>query len=163
MVVEQALPLADHAEDLVADDDDLDIDVVVGNRREFLAVHHDAAVAREEDDRGIRTADLGTHRGRQAVAHCALAARRQEVTRLVDLEELCRPHLVLADIRHADRIAAHEAADLADERTRLDGLAFLAIAERMLCLELERMLKPRSELRGKVILARIELVAQEGQ
>ena len=85
------------------------------------------------------------------------------MARLVDLEELCRPHLVLADIRHADRIAAHEAADLADERTRLDGLAFLAIAERMLCLELERMLKPRSELRGKVILARIELVAQEGQ
>ena len=70
---------------------------------------------------------------------------------------------MLADIRHADCITAHEAADLADECARLDGIAFLAIAERMLCLELERMLEPRSELRGKVILARIELVAQERQ
>ena len=104
VAIKEALPLADHAEDEIVDDDDLHVDVVVGERRHLLAVHHDAAVAGDEDDGLVWTADLRAERRGQAEAHRAEAARRDELARTTFRVELRRPHLMLTDIRRDDRI-----------------------------------------------------------
>ena len=46
----------------------------------------------------IRMRDLHAERRRQAVAHRAEAARGHPAVRLLETEELRRPHLVLADL-----------------------------------------------------------------
>ena len=48
MIIEKPLPLPDHTENKIVHDDDFNINVVVGERREFLDIHHDRAVAREQ-------------------------------------------------------------------------------------------------------------------
>ena len=46
-VVEHALPLIDHAQDIVVEDDGLDIDAIFMEGCKFLAVHHDTAITSE--------------------------------------------------------------------------------------------------------------------
>ena len=163
MVIEQALPLANHAQNAVVDDDDLDIDVVIGNRRKLLAVHHDAAIACEQHDLAVRLADLGPHRRRQAIAHGPLATRGQEMTRLIDVKKLRRPHLMLADIRDGDRIFIRQLADLPDQCSRLDEITFFPIAERTLLAHGDGMLKPILVLCCKCPARSTELFLEQGQ
>lgn len=72
--VKHALPLIDHPEDVIVENDDLDVDAVLMKGSKFLTVHHDAAVAGKEDDRRLRTAYFRSHGRRKAVAHGSQAA-----------------------------------------------------------------------------------------
>ena len=56
----------------------------------------------------------------QAEAHRAQAARVDPQARLVEADELRRPHLVLADVGGDDGLAAGEAVDLRHQVLRLD-------------------------------------------
>ena len=69
-------------------------------RGKFLAAHHDAAVAGKQNHLFIRTAQLCTHGGGQTEAHGPQTAAGQEMTGLVHIIELGRPHLMLSYIGH---------------------------------------------------------------
>ena len=102
--VKHALPLIDHAQDVVVENDDFDVDTVLMECGKFLTVHHDAAVAGKEDDRRSGTADFSTHGRRKAVPHRPQSPGGNEVPRFIQVEELSRPHLMLADVGNDDRI-----------------------------------------------------------
>src|SRR5690606_35381040 len=53
----------------VVDDQHDDGQVVLNGRGELLAMHHEAAVAGQADDRTLGVQALGTYGGRQAIAH----------------------------------------------------------------------------------------------
>ena len=74
VTVEETLPLPDHAEDGVVDDDNLHVDVVVRHRRKLLTVHHDAAVARDENNLLVGVREFRADRSGQAVPHRTEAA-----------------------------------------------------------------------------------------
>ncbi len=71
LLVEQRLPLTDHAEVAVVDQRNLDRHTLDRAGREFLVGHLEAAVAVDRPDLGLGLAHLGAHRGRHGVAHRA--------------------------------------------------------------------------------------------
>ena len=150
VTVEEPLPLPDHAEDGVVHNDNLHIDVVVRHRRKFLAVHHDAAVARDEDNLLVGVRELRADRGGQPVAHRAETARGEEVARRMAAEELCRPHLMLPHIRNADRILRNELTHTTDELLGADVLRCLP-AKRMGTLHREHLTAPRAEAHRELL------------
>ncbi|ENN87686.1 hypothetical protein RHSP_45851 [Rhizobium freirei PRF 81] len=99
VAVQQLLPLTNHAHVLVVQDEDLDRRVVLDSRRHFLNAHLDRGIAGNVDDQAFRMGDLHAKCCRQAIAHGPEAARGHPAVRLFETEELCRPHLVLADFR----------------------------------------------------------------
>src|SRR5688572_1319857 len=66
LVPEQLLPLADHAQVAVVEDEHLDRDAVLGAGGQLLRVHLDRAVAADHDGRDVGPRDGGAHPGRQA-------------------------------------------------------------------------------------------------
>ncbi len=75
--------------------------------------------------------DLHAHGGGEAVSHGAEAARGHPVLGLLELEELRRPHLVLADFGGDEDVlaAARQLVEPLDGILRLDDLAVLGIGE----------------------------------
>jgi hypothetical protein len=61
ILIEELLPLPDHAEEAVVEDDDLDGQVVLDGRCQFLYVHLYAAVSRDIHDKGLREGHLGAY------------------------------------------------------------------------------------------------------
>ena len=98
LAVQQLLPLAHHPHPLVVEDEDLDRQVVLHRRRHLLHGHLHRGLAGDVDDQAVRMRDLHAHRRRQAIAHGAQAAGGHPAVRLVEVEELRRPHLVLAHL-----------------------------------------------------------------
>ena len=150
MIIKKSLPLTDHAEDKVVDDDDFYINVVVGDCGELLNVHHDWAVAGEEHDVFFGASEFCAHCRGETVAHCAQAAACQKLSRFAGFEKLCRPHLVLADVCHGDCIFVAHAADFADERAGLNRVAFFRPIERVLQTFFDGLIFPRGKFFGKV-------------
>src|ERR671936_295620 len=97
LLEEHVLPLPDHAEMAVVDEDDDDREALVHRRRQLLLRHLEAAVAVDADDGRVRARGLGADRGRDPVPHRAEAARGDERAGAVAEEVLHRPHLVLSD------------------------------------------------------------------
>src|SRR2546425_4088031 len=95
--VEEVLPLPDHAQVAVVDDGDLDRRAFDGAGGQLLVGHLEAAVAVDRPDLLVRDAELRTHRGGHRVAHGAEAAGVDPGARVLVLDELRGPHLVLAD------------------------------------------------------------------
>src|ERR671917_1853787 len=62
-VVEELLPLADHAEVAVVQDGDLYVQPEVADGGEFLDVHLEPAVARDHPDGLVRVGESDAHRG----------------------------------------------------------------------------------------------------
>ena len=128
--VKELLPLADHAEVLVVDDEDLDRKPVLLNRREFLQVHHERRLAGDAHHQPLGIGDLGADRRREAVAHGAETARRHPAQRALEVEELGRPHLVLADFgRHVGVTAGECGVEAFQCVLRLDALAAVLVLE----------------------------------
>src|SRR5699024_8696717 len=73
LVVEEVLPLPDHAQRTVVDDRVLDRDVVYDAGRELLIGHLEAPVAVDAPHCPVRLPDLGSHRRRNRVPHGAQA------------------------------------------------------------------------------------------
>ena len=105
VTVQELLPLAHHAHVLVVENEDLDRQAVLHGRRHLLDVHEDRGVTGNVDAKRLGMRDLRADRGREPIAHGAEAAARQPAVRLVELQELRRPHLVLADFRRDVDIA----------------------------------------------------------
>src|ERR1039457_625918 len=142
-VVEELLPLPHHAEALVVEDDDLQRQMVFDGRGEGLHRLLEAAVAVEVDDEPVRPPALRAERGRQAEAHRAEPARRDERAGLVALPELSGPHLVLTHVRRDDRAqAAREPPEPVDRELREDDVAFLPVLEGRLRLPRLDLLPP---------------------
>src|ERR1035441_3992375 len=74
VVVEEGLPLADHAEMAVVHDDDLDGQGVAGDGGELWDGHLETAIAADGEDELIRAGELGADGGRKSEAHGAEAA-----------------------------------------------------------------------------------------
>src|SRR5665648_604826 len=75
LVVEQGLPLADHAQARVVDDRDLDRDLVDDAGRQLLVGHLETAIAVDGPDGALWLGDLGSHGGRHREAHRAQPTR----------------------------------------------------------------------------------------
>ncbi len=98
--------------------------------RELLDVHQDRGLAGDVDHQALRVGHLHTHGGRQAVAHGAQAAGGHPAVRLLELEELRGPHLVLADLGGDVGIAVlGQLIEPLDRVLRLDDLALLTEAQ----------------------------------
>ena len=123
----QLLPLAHHAHVLVVEDEDLHRQPVLADRRHLLDVHQDRRLAGDVDDERVGARHLHAHRRRQAIAHRAEPARGHPVERLLELEELRRPHLVLADLGGDVGVAAAgQRIEPLDRVLRLDHLVGFA-------------------------------------
>src|SRR5271166_897660 len=118
LVVEQRLPLPDHAEAAVVDDRDLDRDALQGAGGQFLVGHLEAPVAVDGPHRGIRAADLGANRGGHGEPHRAQPARVDPGPRVLVVDELGGPHLVLSHSGHVDRLRARDLPDPLDHVLR---------------------------------------------
>src|SRR5579862_6881644 len=83
LVVEQRLPLPDHAEAAVVDDGDLDRDALDGAGGQLLVGHLEAAVAVDGPHGSLRAAHLGAHGGGHGEAHGAQPAGVDPGTRVL--------------------------------------------------------------------------------
>ena len=84
---------------------------------ELLIGHLEAAVAVDRPHDAVGLGDLRAHRGGHRVAHRAGAAGVEPRVRTLVLDELRRPHLVLADARGVDALGPGQLADALRSRT----------------------------------------------
>ena len=121
LLEEQVLPLLDHAQELVVEDDDLHVEVVLFHHGQFLERHLETAVAGDIDHRGVRISEGGPDGGREPETHGAQPARGDPSAWLVEAVILGRPHLVLAHLGRDDGIALGQAVDLFHRELGQDG------------------------------------------
>ena len=92
--------------------------------------------------------DLDAERGRQAIAHGAEAARRHPAMRLLEAEELRRPHLVLTDFgRDVGVVPARRLEQALDGILRQDDIVVLLVGERIARAPFGDLLPPRLDVR----------------
>ena len=93
----------------VVEDRDLHRDAFGRRGHELLRGHLEAAVAVDRPHHAIGPADLGADRGRHRVAHRAEPTGVDPRVRQLELPQLARPHLVLADTGHEDAVVGRVA------------------------------------------------------
>src|SRR3954465_2085722 len=98
-LVKETLPLPDHAVTAIVEQQHLDGDAIRARCFQFARIHPDTAVTVDVDYQRIRPRQLCANSRGQSEPHRSHAARRQKAARLDELEELRRPHLMLADAR----------------------------------------------------------------
>src|SRR5262245_26258212 len=98
VVVEHLLPLADHAQVVVVDDQHLDLTPVQLRRGQLGHRHLEAAVADDRPDLPLGVGEARADPRREAEAHRPRAAAREPVAVAARAAELRRPHLVLAHV-----------------------------------------------------------------
>ena len=102
LVVEGLLPLADHAEEAVVDDGDVDGELLLHDGGELGGGHLEAAVAGDDPDVFLGAGELRADGCGEREAHGAEAAGGDERARGFVLEVLGLPHLVLAYVGDDD-------------------------------------------------------------
>ncbi len=100
--MEQLLPLPNHAQIAVVENDEFYRHLVGGRGDQLLNVHLKAAVAGNGEHRAIGDAKGGADRGRQAESHGPQTAGGDVGTRLHKLKVLRGPHLILTDVSDHD-------------------------------------------------------------
>src|SRR5579862_4916579 len=105
LLVEELLPLADHAEVSIVDDGDVEVEVLLRDGGELGSGHLEAAVSGDNPDFLVGAGDLGSDGGGKSKAHGSESAGGDQRVRLFVLVVLCFPHLVLADVRDDDGLA----------------------------------------------------------
>ena len=110
--VDELLPLPDHAQLVVVEQGDLDRNVVLDERHEFLNGHLQAAVADDRPRLLVGATDCRSHRRGQPKAHGPQAARADMALGPAEARIASGPHLVLADVRHDRCVMARGLADL---------------------------------------------------
>lgn len=120
-VVEKFLPLAHHAQEGVVEQDDLHADVRLENRRQFLNGHLQPAVAREEDDLAVGSAQLGADGGREAEPHGSQTARRDDAAAAAEPEVAGGEHLLLPHVGDHHRVAVVGACHGVDRLAHADA------------------------------------------
>ena len=128
--MQQFLPLAHHAKALVVQDELFHWQTVLHRGAHFLHVHQPRCFARDVDHQRVTMRKLNTDRGREAIAHGAQAARGHPAVRILEPEELRRPHLVLTHFGGDVTVHAFGQCLKPLKRVlRFDGRAFLGIGE----------------------------------
>ena len=91
--------------------------------------------------------DLHAERRRQAVAHGAETARGHPAMRLLEAEELRRPHLVLADFGGDVGVAAARRLEQPlDRELRQDDIVVLLVGQRIARAPFRDLLPPRPDV-----------------
>src|SRR5699024_3903573 len=147
-----ALPssLAHHPDVAVVDQRDLDWETLDRTGHELLVRHLEATIAVDGPDLLIRSAGLGSHGRRHRVAHGAEATRVQPGARVLEVDELRRPHLVLADTGTVNRVGAILLGQGLDDVLRGHLLVRgVLIAAREVFLHLPQVLTPLGGIRTR--------------
>jgi hypothetical protein len=124
VVEEQLLPLADHAEVAVVEDDDLDGQLVNGGGGQFKQGHLEAAVAGDGGDDFVWAGELSADGGGETEAHGAGTAGAEPVVAGVIFVELGGPHLVLTHVGGDDGFAFGELVELVDDLLHAQAALF---------------------------------------
>src|SRR6266849_8110160 len=103
-LIEHLLPLPHHSQIPVVHDHDLDREIVLYRRSQFLVRHLKTAIADDRDDESITKSQLRADGGGNTKAHRAQAAAGNPLALPVERIELRGPHLVLPDVGSDDRI-----------------------------------------------------------
>src|SRR6185437_13432125 len=143
-LVKELLPLLHHAVAEVVEDDDLDGQIVGGDRLELADVHADARIAIDIYDEPLGVGDLRADRGRQTKAHGSHAAGGEPAPRVAEVAILSGPHLVLSDAGADDGFAAGVPVDLFDDVVRLNELARAVVVHRVHALQLGELRLPHA-------------------
>ena len=120
--VEVVLPLHDHTEVLVVEDNGLGGDLLDVGGGEFLNVHQEGTIAIDVDDLFVGATDLGTDGGGESVAHGTEAGGGDELAGMPVFVPLTGPHLVLADAGGDDGVALGEFVKFLDDHLGEDEL-----------------------------------------
>ena len=131
---------------MVVEDGDFDRSAVFLGRGQLLNVHLDGAVARNVDNRFPGKGQLRADGCRQTEAHGAETAGADEVTRMLEVVELGRPHLVLAHFGGDDGLAFGQLLQLFDDVLGLDDLVLIRIGKGMRRLPVGDLPPPRGQL-----------------
>src|SRR5699024_4921141 len=99
------LPLPDHPERFIVDNDHFDRQLMLLDDRKLLHRHLETAVSDYRYHCLLRTPELGSDGCRQAEPHRPQTTRSHPFMWFIELVELCRPHLVLSDIRRNDGLS----------------------------------------------------------
>src|SRR6202034_1429205 len=111
-LVEELLPLADHAQIAVVDDRDVDVELLLHDGGELTGGHLEAAVAGDDPDFLVRAGDFGADACGQCEAHRSQAAGGDERARQLVVVVLRLPHLMLAYVGGDDRAALGDAPEV---------------------------------------------------
>ena len=122
---------------------------VAGNRGQLRNRHLEAAVAHDREHQLVGTRELRADGRGQAEAHGSQAAGVEPQPRLVEADQLRRPHLVLAHVGGDDGLAAARAGrSRAIRCCGLISVSEMTGSQRMLCLPLADLLPPGAPRRG---------------
>ena len=114
--IERGLPLADHAQHLIVEDDRDDGQLITDSRAGLVEVHVERAIAREHDYPLVTAQRHLCANGRAvAKAHGAQAAAGDKAAALGVAQVLRRPHLVLAHVGDIHGLGAALVAHFADD------------------------------------------------
>ncbi len=108
LAIEELLPLMNHAESAVVEDKHLHRNIVDGCGGHFLAVHLERTVAGNADNLRVGAPEGSTDGSREAESHGAQATGGNERARTLAVDELRRPHLMLADLGDDDGMGGIE-------------------------------------------------------
>ena len=103
------------AEGAIVEDDDHDRQVVLHGGGEFLHLVHEAAVARDRDDRAAGHGRLRAERGSVAPAEIVLIARREKGARRIGREGEAARKADLRDLVDENAVVRQRAANCAHE------------------------------------------------
>src|SRR5690625_3594348 len=117
-VVEQGLPLPDHAQALVVDHGHLDRNALDRTGGEFLVGHLKTSIAVDRPHCGVGTTGLRAHGRRHGIPHRAQATGVDPGPRIFVRDELRRPHLMLTDPGDVDRLRPRDRAQPLDHVLR---------------------------------------------
>lgn len=130
----------------------------------LLIGHLEAAVAVDRPHGAVGLADLRAHRRGHRVAHGAGAAGVEPRVGALVLDELRRPHLVLADARGEDALGSGDLADALDHVLRREqAVDRLGVAERELLLEALEVGPPLGGVGAAAVDRLRERVGEVGQ
>ena len=133
--VKQLLPLTDHSQHLIIENQ-LDYrDAILGKGGKLIAVHMEAAVSGDVDHLLFRHSHLCAQGSAKAKAHGSQPAGRNKLPGIAEAVELGSPHLVLSDLCSQNCFAVCEAVQRFQHLLGGDG-AFLSgkLYERVLFL-----------------------------
>jgi len=121
---------------------------MLNGRRHLLHRHLHRGVAGDVDHKAVGMGDLDPDRRRQAIAHGAQTARRHPAVRLLEAEELRRPHLVLADFGgDVDVAPARRLEQPLDRELRQDDIVVLFVGQRIARAPFGDLVPPGADIR----------------
>ena len=123
---------------------DLDRKAVGHDRGKFRQRHLEAAIAADRDDQFVGARHLCADCGRNAEAHGTQTAGIDPEARFVEADQLRGPHLVLADVRGHDGLAAGEPVDFIHQMLRTDDALIVTAVIRMLFHPAANLVPPRA-------------------